>query len=161
MTLSRLPKSLALATLLLPVLATGSDVTDLTPFPEPVDGMTRLVIVLPEMSRDESNYAVELVAGKTIATDGVNLLRMDTALEAKNLEGWGYTYYEMTGSGRTSSTLMAVPEGAPEVRRFVGGPPLNVRFNSRLPVVVYVPKGFEVRYRIWAAADEYLEAGPG
>ncbi|HEY5645199.1 MAG TPA: ecotin family protein [Pseudomonadales bacterium] len=161
MTLSRLPKSLALAALLLPVLATGSEATDLTPFPEAADGMTRLVVVLPEMSRDESNYAVELVAGKTIATDGVNLVRMDTALETRNLEGWGYTYYEMTGSGRTSSTLMATPEGAPEVRRFVGGPPLNVRFNSRLPVVVDVPEGFEVRYRIWAAADEYLQAGPG
>jgi len=27
--------------------------------------------------------------------------------------------------------------------------------------VIYVPEGFEVRYRIWAAADDYLVAGPG
>ncbi|MGE0623507.1 MAG: ecotin family protein [Pseudomonadales bacterium] len=158
----RLPKSVALATLLLPVLAAGSEGVDLTPFPEADEGMTRFVIVLPEMSRDEeTNYSVEILAGKTVATDGVNQVRLDTSLTARNLEGWGYTYYEMTGGGRMSSTLMAVPEGTPEIHRFVGGTPLTVRYNSRLPVVVYMPDGFEVRYRIWAAADEYLPAGPG
>ena len=156
-----LPKSVALATLLLPVLATGSDGIDLTPFPEAEAGMTRLVIVLPDMPPEESNYSLELVAGKVMATDGVNQVRMDTSLTAKNLEGWGYTCYEMAGGGRVSSTLMAVPEGTPEVQRFVGGTPLTVRYNSRLPVVVYVPTGFELRYRIWAAADEYLVAGEG
>ena len=158
---TRLPTSVALATLLLPVLAVGSDPMDLTPFPEAEAGMTRLVIVLPDMPREEANYSVELLAGKVMATDGVNQVHMDTTLTAKNLEGWGYTYYEMTGGGRLSSTLMAVPEGTPQVQRFVGGTSLTARYNSRLPVVVYVPTGFEVRYRIWAAADEYLVAGEG
>lgn len=158
---TRLPKSVALATLLLPVLAAGSDGIDLSPFPVAQAGQTRFVIVLPEMPRDEANYSVELVAGRIAATDGVNQVRMDTALEPRNLEGWGFTYYEMTGHGTIASTLMAVPEGTPEVRRFVGGSPLTVRYNSRLPLVVYAPDGFEVRYRIWAAADEFLPAAPG
>lgn len=158
---TRLPKSVALVTLLLPVLAAASDGVDLSAFPEAQTGQTRFVIVLPEMPREESNYTVELLAGRTVATDGVNQVRMDTTLEPRNLEGWGYTYYETTGRGMISSTLMAVPEGTPEVRRFVGGAPLTVRYNSRLPLVIYAPDGFEVRYRIWAAADEYLPAGPG
>ena len=29
-----------------------------------------------------------------------------------------------------------------------------VRYNSRLPLVVYVPKGVAVRYRIWHADPE-------
>jgi ecotin len=29
-----------------------------------------------------------------------------------------------------------------------------IRYNSRLPVVVYVPEGVEVRYRIWRADPE-------
>jgi len=27
------------------------------------------------------------------------------------------------------------------------------RYNSRLPIVVYVPKEVEVRYRIWSAGE--------
>ena len=27
-------------------------------------------------------------------------------------------------------------------------------YNSRLPIVTYVPEGFSVRYRIWAAGDD-------
>ncbi len=158
--ITRLSKTVVLATLLTGLAGASSDF-DVTPFPDAEAGMIRLVIVLPEMPRAEPNYSVELLAGKTIATDGVNQVRMDTGLEARNLEGWGYTYYQMTGSGRVASTLMAVPEGTPEVHRFVGGSPLMVRYNSRLPLVVYVPEGFEVRYRIWAAADDYLVAGPG
>jgi serine protease inhibitor ecotin len=27
----------------------------------------------------------------------------------------------------------------------------DIRYNTRLPVVVYAPEGVEVRYRIWSA----------
>lgn len=152
--------TLITAALLLPLL-TGAGSTDpLDAFPE-AEGGARYVIVLPALERAEAGYAVELVAGRVMATDGVNQVSMDTALVPQTLEGWGYTYYEMTGSGRTASTLMAVPEGTPEVQRFVGGAPLQVRYNSRLPIVVYVPDGFELRYRIWAAADAFIPATPG
>ncbi len=142
-------------------LAMSSEQNHIEAFPEAEPGMVRHVITLPEMSRPDENYSVELVAGRTILTDGVNVLRMDTALNPHPLEGWGFTYYRMTGEGRVASTLMAPPEGAPEVEAFVAGSPLTVRYNSRLPVVIYAPEGFEIRYRIWAAADEYLPAGPG
>jgi ecotin len=29
-----------------------------------------------------------------------------------------------------------------------------VRYNSKLPLVVYAPDGFEVRYRVWRAGNE-------
>lgn len=130
-------------------------------FPEAEDGMIRFVLLLPEMPRSDHNYSVELVAGRVIHTDGVNQVRMDTALHPKPLEGWGYTYYEMTGTGQVASTLMAPPEDAEPVEAFVSGPSLNVRYNSRLPIVVYTPEGFQIRYRIWAAAAEYLPAREG
>jgi ecotin len=51
---------------------------------------------------------------------------------------------------------MAVDPSAPKVARFIplGGEPYLIRYNSRLPVVVYVPEGVEVRYRVWSAAPE-------
>ena len=38
--------------------------------------------------------------------------------------------------------------------RSLGGDPFLIRYNSRLPVVVYVPEGVEVRYRFWTAGPE-------
>jgi ecotin len=56
---------------------------------------------------------------------------------------------------------MAPPEGAPKVKAFVTAAPLHVRYNSRLPIVVYVPSGYEVRYRIWSASETTHKANEG
>ena len=146
---------------LLPSLTMSSENPALNAFPGPEEGKIRIVIPLPEMESPEANFAVELVAGRVIETDGVNRLRMDAELQPKPLEGWGYTYYEMTGSGQVASTLMAPPPGAEPVMAFVHGTPLQVRYNSRLPIVVYAPVGFEIRYRIWATADAYISGPEG
>jgi ecotin len=53
---------------------------------------------------------------------------------------------------------MAAPEGAPKVTQFVTTAPLLIPYNSRLPIVVYIPEGYEVRYRIWTAPDDYRAA---
>ncbi len=58
---------------------------------------------------------------------------------------------------------MAVDPNAPKVDRFVtlGGEPTLIRYNSRLPVVVYVPEGVEVRYRLWTASPTAPPIEPG
>jgi serine protease inhibitor ecotin len=58
--------------------------------------------------------------------------------------------------GPMAGTLMVVDPSAPKVQRFIamGGEPYIIRYNSRLPVVVYAPEGVEVRYRIWSAEPE-------
>ena len=73
-------------------------------------------------------------------------------LEEKDLQGWGYTYYEFTSDGQTRSTMMACNK--PNENKFVSGQTLIVRYNSKLPIVVYAPKGYEVKYRIWKADKE-------
>ncbi len=40
----------------------------------------------------------------------------------------------------------------------VRGEGFLLRYNSKLPVVVYVPEGFEVRYRIWQAGEKVIRA---
>ncbi len=94
-------------------------------------------------------------------TDGVNRVRLGTGIEPRPLKGWGYTYYEVTGKDIGMSTMMGVPEGTQMMKTFVAGEPLTIRYNSRLPIVIYAPKGQLVKYRIWKADDKFTSAEQG
>jgi ecotin len=132
---------------------------ELKPFPLAEEGFERFVIALPHKARgEEDTFRVEIIVGKEMLTDGVNLVRLGNTIEQRTLEGWGYSYYVVSGGANTISTMMAPPEGAPLVKTFVTGLPLHVRYNSRLPIVVYAPTGYEVRYRIWHANETFEKA---
>lgn len=62
-----------------------------------------------------------------------------------------------------AGTLMAVDPKAPRVARFIplGGEPYIIRYNSKLPIVIYLPEGAEVRYRIWTASEEIKAVSEG
>jgi len=131
-------------------------------FPSAKEGMVRYVIYLPEKSRaEEVNYKVELLVGKTVETDGVNKYRLGSSLKAVSLKGWGYTYYESTGSDMVISTRMAAASGTTPVKKDIFGRPLLIRYNSRLPIVVYVKKGLRVYYRIFEAPTKTTAASEG
>lgn len=132
---------------------------DMKPFPEAGDGEARHVIRLPALD-DEAAAKIELLVGKGIEVD-CNQHWFGGNLTAEVVEGWGYSYYRVAGIGGPASTLKACPEDSREVR-FVQvrvDQPL-LRYNSRLPIVVYVPAGFEVRYRIWRAGNDIESARP-
>ncbi len=132
---------------------------ELKAFPEPKEGMERFAITLHQKDRNqEASLKVEIIIGKNMLTDGVNLVRLGNTIGAHTLKGWGYTYYEVTGSSETLSTMMAAPEGALMVNKFLTASPLLIPYNSRLPIVVYVPENYEVQYRIWKASEFNLKA---
>ena len=114
--------------------------------------MTRHVISLPKQE-DESAFKVELIIGKTVKTDARNSYFFGGALEIENIPGWGFDRYILRKLGPMAGTLMAVDPDAPQVERFIsiGGEARLLRYNSRLPLVVYVPAGVEVRHRLWRA----------
>ena len=137
----------------------GANHPELKPYPAAKDGMERHVIVLPEKARGiDNDFRVELIAGKTMMTDGVNQQSLGTVIERKTLKGWGYSYYDVIGGGNTMSTRIGVPKDTPKVEKFVHGQSLHIRYNSRLPIVIYAPKGIEVRYRIWKATPDFRKA---
>jgi len=128
---------------------------DLKAFPPADKGMVRHVLQLPKQN-DESSFKVELIVGKTVRVDAENRYFFGGKIESETIRGWGYTRYNVSQLGPMAGTMMAIDPNAPKVDRFValGGEPYLIRYNSRLPVVVYAPKGVEVRYRIWSAAPE-------
>ena len=131
-------------------------------FPAAEPGQTRFVIRMPK-EKDETALKVELQVGKTVRTDARNRYFFGGRLEAVAVEGWGFTRYVLRDLGPMAGTLMAVEPDAPQVDRFValGGEPKLVRYNSRLPLVVYVPEGVEVRFRVWRAAPGFSPAEKG
>ena len=150
--------------LLLAVLSVAAlaDDPNMKAFPPADAEQTRFVISVPKQD-DEYAFKVELVIGKTVKADPVNHFFFGGKLETETIQGWGFDRYILRKLGPMAGTLMGVEPGTPNVDRFVtiGGEPQLLRYNSRLPLVVYVPKGVEVRYRIWRAdaKSETAKAG--
>jgi len=138
-----------------PVMA--ASLKDVAPYPEAEKGYTRQVIHLPAQP-DESAHKLEILAGKTLQVD-CNRQRLAGRLEERTLEGWGYSYYRLDKVGGPATTLMACPDGK-KTEAFVPvvGEGFMLRYNSKLPVVVYVPQGVEVRYRVWSASEDVQKA---
>ena len=133
----------------------GQAADNLKAFPPAEEGMVRYVLQLPRQA-DESAFKVELIVGKTVQLDEQNRYFFGGKIEEETVKGWGFTRYKVSKLGPMAGTRMAVDPNAPKVARFItiGGDPYFIRYNSRLPIVVYVPEGVEVRYRIWTAGPE-------
>jgi len=126
---------------------------NLKPYPLPEEGYDRWVIHLEPLANEEL-HKVEIIVGKTMEID-CNQHWFFGTLERETVQGWGYSYFILRQAGGPASTLMACPPGEEKRVAFVqvrGGEQLW-RYNSKLPVVVYAPDGFEVRYRIWTAGE--------
>ncbi len=131
----------------------GTD--NINAFPLAESGMVRYVLQLPAQE-DESLLKVELLVGQIVQTDAKNRYFLGGKIEQQTIKGFGYTIYKVNKIGPMAGTLIAVDPNEPKVDRFItlGGEPYLIRYNSKLPVVVYVPEGVEVRYRIWSSGAE-------
>ena len=151
----KLPFVMTVTALLLVTAALGDDRTeaarDLKPYPPAEKGMTRFAIFLPKLENEE-DYKVELIVGKQVLADTVNHHFFEGKIETVIIEGWGYRRYVVKDLGLMMGTLIG---GTTELqKKFVALEPVLIRYNSRVPIVVYVPEGAEVRYRIWSTTPE-------
>lgn len=128
----------------------------LKPFPVAEAGISRYVIELPEL-KDEDAVKLQLITGKTIKVD-CNTRNFGGSITEENLEGWGYNYYKVSELTGPMSTLMAcLDDTKHEAFVPMQDAPL-IRYNSKLPVVIYAPEDVTVKYRIWQADVLELDA---
>lgn len=120
---------------------------DISMYPKVKKGYKQLIIQLP-VEENENDLKIELFIGLEKLVD-CNYHTVIGKAKEITVEGWGYDYYMVESSGETMSTRMGCP--TPPTRKFVSMSAIFTRYNSKLPIVLYVPKDFEVQYRFWKA----------
>lgn len=122
-------------------------------YPASLEGYDRYVLLLPEIKNSQKERKVEIIPGVTTEVD-CNTHGLTGAFVEKNIDGWGYNYLIFESDGGVISTRMACPDDTRHTEVVTGATHL-MNYNSRLPVVVFVPKkdNFSVQYRVWEAGD--------
>lgn len=125
------------------------------PFPKPHPNDARLVIRLPKR-HNENTLLVRVTPGKNTMVD-CNTGSYSGQLETKNIEGWGYDFHVLKTDGKIMSTLMACPANSKRMGFVpVAAAQQTLPYNSRMPLVYYVPKGFTVRYEVFVPQQHGL-----
>ena len=120
----------------------------LSAFPTEKEGFQRHVLLLPEIL-DTQDRKVEIIVGQMAYVD-CNRHILGGTFSTETVVGWGFDYLVFHSDGMMAATRMACIE--PPVFSFVAASQTEfVRYNIQMPVVVFAPIGFEVRYRIWEA----------
>lgn len=122
-------------------------------YPESLEGYDRYVLFLPEIKNSMKDRKVEIIPGVTTEVDCNKHGLMGEFVE-KNIEGWGYNYLVFESDGGVRSTRMGCPDNTRHTELVTGATHL-MNYNSRLPVVIFIPKkdNFSVQYRVWEAGD--------
>jgi len=131
---------------------------DLGPYPSPDDGYIRMVVKLPPVA-DETTRKVEIIVGKYQAVD-CNSTWFSGDLTTETVKGWGLRYHSVKKIAGPSATMRLCPANEHKKQEFVRmrGTGFLHGYNSRSPIVVYVPDGFKVKFRIWIANSDIQSA---
>lgn len=120
------------------------------PYPAAAPGQERKVIYLPKLdeSMEEDHLRVQLIPGRHEDCEDGRLYHLTGTISEGEIAGWGYNYYVVTlGDLYAAHRTPANSENADTFVAMYEKP--MIRYNSKLPIVIYVPEGAEVRYRVW------------
>lgn len=125
---------------------------DVKMFPPATEQQQRNVIRLPALD-NEQDRKVEILISKPLEVD-CNRQRLTGDLVEDTVKGWGYSYYTLSEVKGPVSTMMACPNNDKHQAQVpVYGEGFLLRYNSRLPVVLYAPKDVTIQYRIWQPGE--------
>jgi ecotin len=127
-------------------------------FPREINGKERHVIYVPEVQKT-NGLLVDLNFSIVLKDSDCNYKSLLGQIEEKNLEGWGYTYFEVMSDGNYTSTRMFCGDETTKEEAIYAYPPKYIDYNPRMPIVVYAPKNIFVNYRIFEAKSGYQVTG--
>lgn len=124
---------------------------DTSMFPKAQENQVQHIIELPSL-KNEKGYKVEVFLAKEMEVD-CNFHSLQGVLLEKDLAGWGYNYYVFQTNGQVMSTMMACPDNV-LTKKDVCSESKLLSYNSKLPIIIYTPKGYKAKYRIWNASPD-------
>ena len=125
---------------------------DISMYPKSTEGLEQKVIQLQTLE-NENDYEVELFVGTKKKVDTCNHFFLAGNFEDKTVEGWGYNYFKFSTDGNIGGTMKLCADNK-TIEKTVYAQSTKTRYNSKLPIVVYVPDGYTLEYRIWKADKE-------
>lgn len=128
---------------------------DISMFPEAPEGYKRVVINLPE-KKNENLLKLEFTVGKEVEVDKCNTFFLMGNIKEAELSSWGYTYYDFKSDGNVAGTKMGCNDDG-KILKFVTGQSKVIDYNSKLPIVIYIPNDMQVKYRVWKAKNKWLD----
>ena len=129
---------------------------DISMYPEAKEGFERKVITLDKLENEE-NYKVELFVGKTTTIDACNRFGLNGNWVTKDVNGWGYSYFEFQSNGDIFSTLIGCLDSSLKTQ-IVYGTGNFISYNSKLPIVVYTPIGMDLQYKVWETDGNFTSS---
>jgi ecotin len=123
-------------------------------YPAAKAGYKQVYFQVP-ISAHEEDLKLEFYVGINKLVDCNNYFLLGSIKE-ETVEGWGYNYYSVLSKGESAGTLMGCVD-AKKTEKFIHLQPELIRYNSKLPIVLYVPDNMEVKYRIWRADKKMME----
>lgn len=139
------------------------------PYPEAGVGEKRIVFALDPQGEDDEmdGWMLQLIPGRMTRMSqseaAADTQVLEGTVEEKVVEGWGYPYYRVELGDCSTSEPSPADGGAAggeeeveeeQVTKFVTiSSQATFPYNSKVPVVVYLPKDAELRYSIWTATE--------
>ncbi len=142
---------------------------DLTDYPQPIAGHERWVIQLsgllpsnpdPALSTNPADWRVQLIVGRSIKADCNKHWLIGKGLNMERLKGSDQRMlYTLPTKPRVMTTYMACsPDQTHERFLVLGSEPYLVPYNPSYPIVVDVPLGVQLRWRLWKAESSQQQA---
>ncbi|WP_413744649.1 ecotin family protein [Synechococcus sp. MIT S9451] len=141
---------------------------DLSGYPAPAAGLQRWVIqpsgLLPQssdplISSHPIDWRVQLIVGKEVELGCNNTWLSGPALTMKRLpQAVGKALFVLNGPLVVMSTRKLCASDEPHKRSFLtlGKQPYLVPYNASWPIVVDLPEGVKLRWRVWKAETKQL-----
>ena len=143
---------------------------DLSGYPAPKQGLKRWVIqpsgLLPKsddamISSNPLDWRIQLIVGKEVELDcNVKRLSGPSLLMQRLPKASGKALFEVSGPVLVLSTRMACNPDQVKGKSFLslGKQPYLIPYNASWPVVVDLPEGVVLRWRVWKAETKQQEA---
>lgn len=125
-------------------------------YPNPKEGYEQKVIQLDTLS-NEDQYMVEIFVGKLMTVDACNRHNLMGTWKQEDVQGWGYSYYEFISNAEVMSTMIGCLDTTLQ-EKLIRGMGNMIRYNSKIPIVLYIPQGMTLQYRIWTTDNEWKQS---